>query len=295
MPQIITEALLQNLRTGFKTNFQKGVGTVAPKHAFMCTTVSSTTKVETYGFMKEWPIFREWIGEKRIKSLEEQAYQLTNKSFETTIGIHKHKIQDDNLGLYGSMFEGWGQEAAALPDRLAFEALRDGHLRPCFDGQNFFDDEHPMADGVASNNDTTATVQPWFLLDCSKSLKPLIIQERQKPTWDMVTDMKDSRVFETGEYLAGGEARGAAGYTFWQLAYRSTKTLNAANYEAAKAAMAALTNDEGEPLGVKPTHIVVGVSNVAAAKTLFMAQNLAGGASNIYYQDLTVVEAERLA
>ncbi|MDP1964427.1 MAG: Mu-like prophage major head subunit gpT family protein, partial [Reyranella sp.] len=91
------------------------------------------------------------------------------------------------------------------------------------------------------------------------------------------------------------EARGAAGFTWWQLAHRSTAALDATSYAAAKAAAAALTNDEGEPLGVKFTHIVVGSSNVAAARTLFGKANLAGGESNIYFNDVAIIEAERLA
>lgn len=291
---IITQTSLEALRTGFRTNFQAGVGTAKPTHQAFTTPVSSTTKIETYGFLNDWPIFREWLGEKRVKSLEEKAYQLVNRDFEVTIGIHKNKLKDDNLGLYPSMFEGWGQEAGALKDRLAYDALRRGHLLPCFDGQNFFDTDHPVNGGVAANMGGNAAVQPWYLLDCSKSLKPLILQEREAPHFDMITDPKSDHVFKTGEYLAGGEARGAAGFTFWQLAYRCTSALTPENYEAAKAVMASWTNDEGEPLGAKPTHGVFGASNKAAARNLFKKQNLTGGESNIYFDEIEIVEADRL-
>ncbi len=293
----ITPDLLQNLRTGFKTDFQRGLGAAAAKSALLATTVSSTTRLETYGFLADLPVFRKWVGEKRVMALKDKAYQLANDSYEATLGIHKDAIGDDNLGLYGPIAEGWGQESGNLKDRLLFEALRDGHTRACYDGQNFFDTDHPVGeDGAqAANMNSDTTVEAWFLLDCSKPLKPLLYQNRMSPTFNMVTDMSDSHVFKTGEYLMGGEARGAAGYTYWQLAYRSRKTLNAANFALAKAAMQAFVNDVGEPLGIKPTHIVVGVSNVAAARDLFLKQNLAGGESNIYFKDVEIVEADRLA
>ncbi|CAL4866725.1 hypothetical protein MMA231_00969 [Asticcacaulis sp. MM231] len=240
------------------------------------------------------PIFRKWIGEKRVKSLEEKAYQLVNDDYEMTIGIHKNKIRDDNLGLYGPMFQGWGQEAGALKDRLIFDALKNGHLNTCYDGQFFFDTDHVINGVTFANTDADTTVQPWFLMDLSKPMKPILYQTRQEADFNMVTDPTDSHVFKTGEYLAGAEARGGAGYTYWQLAYRSRKTLNAANYEIAKQAMASWTDDNGENLGIKPTHIVVGTSNAAAAKNLFKKQNLAGGESNTYDGELQIIEAPRL-
>lgn len=294
---LITNATLEALRTGFRTEFQKGIAAQTPQYAVMTTVVPSSTKVETYGFLSGFPIFRKWLGEKRIRSMKEKAYQLVNDNFEATIGIHKDKIRDDNLGLYGPLVQGWGQDAGALSDRLAFEALANGHVRVCFDGQNFFDAEHPMGrEGAAahSNINAAGAVQPWYLLDCSKPLKPILLQEREKPNFAMVVDPTDSHVFKTGEYLMGGEARAAAGYTYWQLAYRSTATLNQENYLAAVQAMAGITDDEGEPLGIKPTHIVVGSSNKASARNLFKKANLVGGESNVYFEDVAVVEADRL-
>lgn len=296
---IITQTALQALRTGFNTQFNNGLALAAPVSEQLVTTVNSATKVETYGFIGDLPIFRRWLGEKRIRSLQEKAYVLANDDFEATLGIHKTKIEDDNLGLYGPIVSGWGKDAGQLKDSLAFDALANGHLRVCFDGQNFFDTDHPsgVADTPTSNMSGAGAVQPWYLVDLSKPLKPILYQNRKPPTFAMVTDPSDSHVFKTGEYLMGGEARGAAGYTLWQLAHRSTAALTAANYEIAKAAMAALTNDEGEPLGIKPTHIVFGSSNTAAAKTLFSAQtiNVGGVAvSNIYFGEVTLIEAPRL-
>ncbi|MBI1408127.1 MAG: hypothetical protein GC145_18600 [Caulobacter sp.] len=293
---LINNATLEALRTGFKTLFQAGVKKAEPLYKAMTTVVPSSTRVETYGFLSDFPVFREWLGAKRVKSMLEKAYQLINRDFEATIGIHKNKIKDDNLGLYGPMVQGWGEDAAALNDRLAFEALALGHTKPCYDGQNYFDTDHPMGKGdtPTSNMSGDGAVQPWFLLDCSKPLKPILLQEREAPTFHMVTDPQDSQVFLTGEYLMGAEARAAAGYTYWQLGHRCTATLNEENYVAAKEEMAALTNDEGEPLAVKPTHLVVGTSNVAAARNLIDKANLAGGESNIYFKDVTLVEAPRL-
>lgn len=290
----ITVALLENLRTGFKTDFKRGLDKVEPSYLKFSTKVNSTTKIETYGWLGDFPRFRKWVGAKLIKRMKEKAYQLINDNFEVTRGIDKFQIMDDNLGLWGPQIEGWGEEAKALPDRLAYDALANGHLNECYDGQNFFDTDHPLGDGVVSNISAVGASQPWYLLATKKSLKPILIQERQAPNFHMITNMEDSHVLLTGEYLAGGEARYGAGYTYWQLAYRSTQVLNAVNFEAAVTAMAALTDDEGEPLEIRPDMIVVGRSNRVAAKELFEKMNLTGGESNINWKDVEILQSDRL-
>ena len=293
---IISNANLDKLRSAFSTLFQKGLKDADEVHGLISTQVSSSTKVETYGFLGDMPIFRRWVGEKRIKSLGEKAYALINEDFEATIGIHKNKIKDDNLGLYNPIVTGWGENASKLPSQLVFEALSKGHEKACFDGQNFFDTDHPVGDdgAVVSNISAGGPSQPWYLVDASQPMKPILYQVREAPHFHMVTDMEDSHVFRTGAYMMGAEARAAAGYTYWQMAFRSTQTLNQANYIAARDAMMALKDDEGQPLGIKPTHIVVGVSNHQPAKDLFMKPNLAGGESNTLNGEVVIVDARRL-
>lgn len=62
----------------------------------------------------------------------------------------------------------------------------------------------------------------WLLLDTTKPIKPFIYQPRKKPVFVQQTDMNADDVFKRGEFNFGAEARGAAGYGFWQLCYGST-------------------------------------------------------------------------
>lgn len=293
---IVTNQNLQNLRTGFQTTFQQGLGKAANVSAPMVTVVNSSTKTETYGFLSDFPIFRKWLGEKRAKSLRERAYQLVNEDYEVTVTIHKHQIEDDSLGLYGPMLSGIGEDAANMRDRLVFDALKAGNVTVCYDGQYFFDTDHVVNGVTISNNNTANAVQPWYLLDLSKPLKPILFQNRKAPIFvsNVNSGGMNDHLFDTGEYKFGGEARAGVGYTYPQLAYRSTATLNAANYKLAKEAMASWIDDNGEPLGIVPTHIVVGTSNEVAARELFAKSALAGGEGNIYDKELIIIKAPRL-
>ena len=64
----------------------------------------------------------------------------------------------------------------------------------------------------------------WFLLDTTKPVKPLIFQERKKPSFVQQTDPQTDNVFMRKKFLFGAEARAAGGYGFWQLAYGSDGT-----------------------------------------------------------------------
>lgn len=66
----------------------------------------------------------------------------------------------------------------------------------------------------------------WHLLCTTKAIKPIIFQERQKAQFVSKDSESDENVFMRKEYLYGTDARGNAGYSFWQLAYGSTGTTN---------------------------------------------------------------------
>ncbi|EGF92429.1 mu-like prophage major head subunit gpT family protein [Asticcacaulis biprosthecium C19] len=290
---IINNATLTALRVSFNLSFTMGLGKAPRVTDPFVTPVPASTKVETFGFLGDFPIFKKWVGPKQIKALEERAYSITVDDYEVTVAVHKNKIKDDNLGLYPSMLEGIGQDAGYLRDRLCLDALKAGHTSTGYDGQFFFDSDHVINGVTFSNINTAGTVEPWYLMDLSKPLKPIIYVDREKPNFvsNVNANGQNDHLFNLGEYLFGGEARGAAGYSYWQTSYRSTATLNAANYEAAKQIMSSYTDDNGEKLGIVPTHIVVGTSNLAAAQKLFEAQNLAGGESNIYWKKLIIIDA----
>lgn len=61
----------------------------------------------------------------------------------------------------------------------------------------------------------------WFLLVTSRPVKPFIYQERKKPVFVEQTNMGNDNVFSKKKFKYGAEARGAGGYSFWQLAWAS--------------------------------------------------------------------------
>jgi phage major head subunit gpT-like protein len=71
-------------------------------------------------------------------------------------------------------------------------------------------------------NPHLSTTTEWYLLDLSKSIKPVIYANRKDPVFLAATDPEDAEVISTGEFKYSVEARRTVGYAFWQLAYGST-------------------------------------------------------------------------
>jgi phage major head subunit gpT-like protein len=292
---IITASSLQALMVGFRKEFQGGLASTETQWTKVATRVPSSTKSNTYGWLGQFPRFREWVGDRVINDMEAHGYSITNKNFESTIGVSRDDIEEDNLGVYSPLFQEMGLAAAEHPEELVFGLLKDGHNQVCYDGQNFFDSEHPVypnADGtgaaaLVSNQDIPALAEdqqtPWYLLDVTRALKPLIFQERRPYKLQAMTKDDDEKVFMANEYRYGVDARCNVGFGFWQMAYKSQQPLTVDNYAKARAAMRSFKANGGKPLNVKPTLLVVPPNLEKQALEVLKAERDAQGKSNVYH------------
>jgi phage major head subunit gpT-like protein len=288
---IRTATSLAALRTAFSAAFQARFDTIKSSYERIATIITSTTASNTYGWMGDLPGMREWIGDRQVKGLSESGYTIRNRNFEVTVGVKGTDIDDDNLGLYPLIMAGLGQEAAMFPDELVYNLLMAGFTQRCHDGQFFFDVDHPTGEGVVASNMTAGGQKPWFLLDTTRPLKPLIFQRRKPATFVSMNKDDDESVFMRQEYRYGADLRGEAGFGFWQMAHAAKVELNDVNFEASRLAMTTQKRDDGKPLIVKPDLIVVGPSNHAAANRLFNTATLPGGGDNPYYKAVEVLES----
>lgn len=261
---IVTPALVSALFTGFRAEFQRVYGETPSHWDKVATLMPSTSKSNTYGWLGQFPQLVEWIGSRVLKDMAAHGYSISNKLFESTVSVPRVDIEDDEVGVYKPLFGEMGRAAKSFPDELVYGLLRLGLSELCFDGQYFFDVDHPVFPNVDGTG-AAATVAnyadgadpAWYLLDTSRVLKPVLFQERTKPELSSMTDGKDEAVFMTDVYRFGIRYRCNAGFGFWQTAFCSKKPLNDDNFNAAYDAMTAFKADGGRPLGIKPTLLVV--------------------------------------
>lgn len=286
---IINQANLSGIYKSFSTIFNQAFDMAQAMWTLVAMEVPSTGRSVDYKWLGDWPAMREWVGDRVIKDLSAFHYEITNKDFESTIEVDRNDIQDDQIGVYTPMIQGLAQAAKAHPDILVFALLAAGFSTLCYDGQYFFDTDHPVGAGTASN-DGGGAGNPWFLLDLSRAVKPIILQIRKQTEFVAMDKPDDENAFMRKKFRYGVDDRKNVGYGLWQIAYGSQDTLNASNYAAARAAMMAYTKEDGvTKLGIKPTHLVYGPTNESAARTLIVNERNDAGASNPWYKTVEPV------
>lgn len=296
---IINRNNLRTINIAFRTAYQRAFDAATPEWPTIATEVPSTTSEEEYGWLGQFPGMREWVGARVIKNLQLHGYSIKNKSWEDTVGVPVPAIEDDTYGTYTPMMEELGQAAKEHPDELVFGLLRDGFTKTCYDGQYYFDTDHPVVDAAGasqsvSNFDGGAGL-PWFVLDTTRKIKPILLQMRKRPVFVARNQPNDDGVFENNQAVFGADGRWNVGYGFWQMAYGSKQSLDKQNLSATIAAMKSLKGDAGRPLNIKPTLLVVPPALETAADELVTAIYSANGASNVMAGKLKVVAPAWLA
>jgi phage major head subunit gpT-like protein len=281
---LIKKNTLSALYVALKAQFNVGLAGAESQWRVVATEVPSNAASNQYDWLGELPQMREWIGDRVVKNVSQFSYTIRNKDFESTIAVKRNDVEDNQLGMYNTLAQELGRVAGEHPDELVFKLLASGFNTLCYDGQNFFDTDHPVtnADGTVSSvsNYGGGALAPWFLIDDSRVLKPIIYQNRKAPNLVSKTDETDDNVFLRKEYLYGVDVRRNVGFGLWQLAYASKQDLTSANFNAAYDAMIALRGDEDRKLNIKPRKLLVGASNRAKALEVIKAERLANGATN---------------
>ena len=171
---LLNSTALKTLGTAFRANFQDGLGQHQAQWSQIATKVPSTTGGNEYGWLGQFPSMRKWLGDRVVHRAGKHSYAVQNDDYELTVAVKRNDIEDDNIGIYKPMFEEIGRATAAHPDEDVFSLLKAGFSTECYDGQSFFDTDHPVLD--ADGNPTTVSNSGggsgtgWYLLDDSRAL-----------------------------------------------------------------------------------------------------------------------------
>lgn len=295
----ITREALTALDTAIKTAFNTSLIGTESTYGRIAMTVNSTTGQEAYPRLKELGGMREWIGERHIQRLEEEGFVIRNRKFENTVAIPVDKISDDQYGIYTPLVSDLGQTAAELPDDLVWEQLEMGWTKEHYDGQLFFDTDHPVVDADGKeqsvSNSQGGSGAAWYLIDDSRAIKPIIFQDRQKAQITPKINLNDDNVFFQDEFIWGAKRRCATGFGAWQLVFGSRLALTPENYAAARAAMMAARGHHGRKLNLKPKLLVVPPALEGAARDLLLSERNAAGATNKWQNTATLHVESRLS
>lgn len=212
------------------------------------------------------------------------SFTIRNRKFESTVEVSRDDISDDRLGVFKPMFQEMGWLTRQHPEEMVFGLLASGFTEACFDGQPYFDTDHPLADkngaAITVSNMQAGSSTPWFLLDTSRAVRPLVWQVREDYEFQTINRADDEHVFLNDTHYFGVRARVNAGFGLWQLGFGSKADLTAENYAAARAAMMAYRSDGGRVPGINANVLVVPPALESKALHLLNTEIKDSGGSN---------------
>jgi len=281
---IINHSNLAILNQAFSAAFKNGFTNAAPMWGQCATMVPSTTAEQKYGWLGRITKFREWIGDRQFQNLVAHDYAIKNKTWEDSVEVGRDEIEDDQYGVYSPVAQQIGQDAALHPDELSFGLLKAGFTTPCYDGQYFFDTDHPVGppgSTVSVSNFQGGSGTAWILMDNTKVIKPVIYQKRRDYAITAKTNLTDDNVFSQNKFVWGADGRGNVGFSLWQLAYASKEMLDITSFADARAAHQSIIGDNGKPLVINSAELWVPPRLERAALEVVKADRTTGGASNV--------------
>ena len=151
MPILQPDRHLQ-LHTDFSLIFRSAYTSTPLWSDEISTTVPSNSSQNDYGWMGRILRMRRWDGPRVINSLRGYNYSIVNEPFELTVGVPRDDIDDDNLGVYGPMFEELGRQSRKFKDQQLKTLLQAGTTGIGFDGVAFFATTHPLNPAGTQSN-----------------------------------------------------------------------------------------------------------------------------------------------
>ena len=268
--------LIPSELTELDTFFDKGLNTTDTHYTTVATVLKGGNVWSMYKLIKSSSAIKRMIDEELLDAINKHGcYEYTlHKDFKETVHVDSSNMDCDDIDVYESFVRELGRRTALVPDQLVFRLLSRGTLEKCYDNKPFFSTDHPVGSSTISNLDEGNGIA-WYLLDCSAPLKPLMYQEHRAPELNKFSTAEDTYV----SCLYSASLRCSAKFGFWQMAYCSKKPLNIENFNKAYVSMQYFTDNDGIPLNITPTHLVVPPSLEREAR-MVLCQTLPNGASN---------------
>lgn len=158
---LVNKSNLEQIFINLKTTFNKAFDAAPSLWQKTTMLVPSGSSQSDYGWLSRFPKMQKWVGDKVVKALAAFKYTIVNDDWEATVGVRRNDIEDDNLGIYGPMAQEAGFSSKQLPDEIDADLKNNSFGNLCYDGQYFYDTDHPVGDGAGgvgsvSNKGTAA-------------------------------------------------------------------------------------------------------------------------------------------
>lgn len=155
---MLQSSRLEAARIGLNAIFQASFNAVnasALWYQSLATEQPSTDASNLYYFQDVFPRLERWVGPRSFHNIKLQDYLLENLPFQGGFQIPTEVIEDDKLGAFNQATQNLGRSAKLWPNDLILDTVNAGGTALCYDGQFFFDSDHPLeVSGAAATTQT---------------------------------------------------------------------------------------------------------------------------------------------
>lgn len=144
-------------KKGVTAKFDIGYKAGQPLYPEITTRLNSDSAYENYAWLGAFPGMQEWFGQRQFTQLRAAEYSLYNRTWESSLTLDRHEIDDDQIGMYMTVAQQLGVEAKFHPDELLVDLLTLAESTVGWDGQYFFDTDHSWGSSGSQSNDLSYT------------------------------------------------------------------------------------------------------------------------------------------
>ena len=151
---ILNKSVLTTLFNTVRAEWDRLMTVIKPTYNEWAMTLPSTTNSETHNWADLIVQIRKWVGERIFGNIKAQTWTVVSDDYEGSFDLSLNDIADDKIGLLLPKTQNLYSAAVYHPEHLLEQVALDGFDHVCFDGQFFFDTDHPSltGDGTTVSN-----------------------------------------------------------------------------------------------------------------------------------------------
>lgn len=119
---------------------------------------TSDQEAETYPWLGQSPVMREWIGGREAKGFRENKISIENKHFEATMQVLVKELRRDKTGQILIRIQNLAERTNTHWASLLSTLIQNGASQVCYDGHYFFDTAHQEGKSGVQSNKITVTL-----------------------------------------------------------------------------------------------------------------------------------------
>lgn len=159
----INRTNMQALFTGYNMVFRDAFASyVDTAYTKFVTEVNAGTSQIDMPMLEQLSGMREWIGPREVKNLASHKLTIKPRVFEETVAVKREDVEDDQYGLYNSLFQTLAMNAANMPNDITNELITGAASATWLDGAAFFGTTRKYGKNTIANKGTAALTYDSF-------------------------------------------------------------------------------------------------------------------------------------